>query len=80
MANKADGTDGKGAPRLSKSQVSGKEPGSYGSTKSRSMPSGSTVSGKVDPSFGTRSGKGSTNIPTDSNTDKGPISKTGGRF
>ena len=78
MANNADGTDGKGAPRLGKSQVSGKEPGTYGGTKSRSMPSGKTVSGKVDPSFGTRSGRSNSRVPTDSNTDKGPISKNGG--
>lgn len=82
MANRADGTDGRGAPSLNKSQVSGKSSDSYGRTASRSMPSGSTVSGKVDASFGTRAAKnvGKTNVPTDANTDKGPISKSGGRF
>lgn len=82
MANRADGTDGRGAPSLGKSQVSGKVSESHGKGSSRGMPSGGTISGKVDSSFGTRGVKGQTgtNGPTDANTDRSQISKTGGRF
>lgn len=80
MANRADGTDGRGAPSLNKSQVSGKGDGSYGKTASRSMSASGTVSGKSDGSYGTKAARSSTNVPTDGNTDRSQISKTGGRF
>jgi len=82
MANRADGTDGKGKPSLSKSQVSGKSTGDFGHTASRSMPSGKTVSGKEEGSYGTKGAKnvGKTHFPRGSNEDHGQVSHDGGKF
>ncbi len=72
MANKADGTSG-GKPSLGKSVVSGKDT-SYGSTASKGMSASGVVSGKVDPSFGTRAGKApSSKVP--SGLDSGGVSR-----
>lgn len=82
MANSADGTDGRGAPSLGKSVTSGKSAEGFGKGSNRGMPSGGTISGKVDASFGTKGVKGQTrnDAPGDGNTDRSQISKTGGRF
>lgn len=83
MAHKEDGTDGSGAPRLNNNRVSGKEPGTYGKTASKGISnSAKTLSGNSDGSYGTKGVKGQTgkNGPTDANTDRSQISKTGGRF
>src|SRR4051812_23914145 len=67
MANNADGTDGKGAPRMGGGQVSGKNDGSFGHTSSRGIPAGGkTVSGKSDGSYGTKAARNgsSTRFPS----------------
>lgn len=82
MANREDGTDGRGKPSLGNNRVSGKVADSFGKGTSRGMPSGGTISGKVDSSHGTKAARNSGGNVNggDSNTDRSQISKTGGRF
>lgn len=81
MANNADGTDGKGVMHRSKSQVSGKNPGAYGSTASRSMAAGKTVSGKEAGEYGTTAARnvGTTHFPQGVEDTDSAVSKHGGR-